>query len=102
MQTQKRRFSEIPFRIRRSRGNQVNVGELSQPASSNHALFFTESALVIKKKMPAISANQHSVILPRIYVCHKKLKSPVLSVSSQEQEIIGIYNTVRVPDAYGC
>ena len=48
-------------------GNRLNAGVLSQSASSNHALLITKSALVIKKKMPFVSANQHSVILPRMW-----------------------------------
>ena len=44
-------------------GNQFNAGVLSQSASSNHALLITKSALLIKKKMPSVSANQHWVIL---------------------------------------
>ena len=46
-------------------GDQLNAGALNQSSSSNHALLITKSALVIKK-MPSDSANQHSVILPRM------------------------------------
>ena len=59
-----RSVSEIPFQNPFEAGNQFNVGVLSQSASSNHALLITKSALLIKKKMPSVSANQHSVILP--------------------------------------
>ena len=51
-QTQKRCVSEISFQSPFEAGNQLNVGVLSQSASSNHALLITKSALVIKKKCP--------------------------------------------------
>ena len=65
-QTQKRCVSEIPFQNPFEMGNQLNAGVLSQSTSSNHAFLITKSALVIKKKMPSFSANQRSVILPRM------------------------------------
>ena len=64
--TQKGWVSEIPVQNPFEVGNQLNAGVLSQPASSNHALLITKSALVNKKKCP-VSANQHSVILPRMW-----------------------------------
>ena len=54
----------FPFQTPFEAGNQFNAGVLSQSASSNHALLITKSALLIKKKMPSVLANQHSVILP--------------------------------------
>ena len=66
-QTQKRCVSEIPFPNPIEAATQLNAGALSQSASSNHASLITKSALVIKKKMPSfLSANQRSVILPRM------------------------------------
>ena len=60
-QTQKRCVSE--FRLRRETN-------LMQACSANqHQVIMpsiTKSALVIKKKMPSFSANQRSVILPRM------------------------------------
>jgi len=62
--TQKRCVSEIPFQNLFEAGKQFNAGVLSQSASSNHALLITKSTVVIEKKMPFVSVNQHSVILP--------------------------------------
>ena len=67
MQTPKRCVSEIHYQNLFEAGNQLNAGVFSQSASSNHALLFPKSALVIKKKMPSVSANQRSVILPRMW-----------------------------------
>ena len=65
-QTQKRCVSEIPFQTPFEAGNQLNVSALSQSAPSSRALLITKSALMIKKKMLSVSANQHSVILPHM------------------------------------
>ena len=43
-------------------GSQLNAAALSQSASSN-ALLIAKSALMMKKKIPSVSDNQHSVIL---------------------------------------
>jgi len=46
-------------------GNQLNADMLSQSASSNHALWITKCPRD-QEKLPSVSANQHSVILPRM------------------------------------
>ena len=66
-------------------GNQLNAAVLSQSTSSNHALLITKSALVIKKKISSVSANQHSVISS---VCDKDYKQT-------SQGMIQILLTVR-------
>ena len=72
-------MSEIPVQNPFEVGNQLNAGVLSQPASSNHALLITKSALVIKKNalcltQPAFSKFALHVIKREIVVLRTRTR----------------------------